>query len=72
MISRAILALRRRYRYSIYNHRLRPAVLAKGVTHYYEPRWMQSGHARRSVCLAKMILPRFVWCECQSRTPWRM
>ena len=27
----------RRYRYVIYNHRLRPAVLSRGVTHYYLP-----------------------------------
>ncbi|MCU9737398.1 tRNA pseudouridine(38-40) synthase TruA, partial [Escherichia coli] len=27
----------RRYRYIIYYHRLRPAVLSKGVTHFYEP-----------------------------------
>lgn len=30
-------ATARRYRYIIYNHRLRPAVLGQGVTHCYEP-----------------------------------
>ena len=30
-------ATARRYRYIIYNQRLRPAVLGQGVTHFYEP-----------------------------------
>ncbi|MCL7706370.1 tRNA pseudouridine(38-40) synthase TruA, partial [Enterobacter kobei] len=30
-------ATARRYRYVIYNQRLRPAVLSQGVTHFYEP-----------------------------------
>lgn len=49
-------ATARRYRYIIYNHRLRPAVLAKGVTHYYEP--LDAERMHRAV-------------QCQSRTPWR-
>lgn len=49
-------ATARRYRYIIYNHRLRPAVLAKGVTHYYEPLDAERMHRA---------------AQCQSRTPWR-
>jgi tRNA pseudouridine38-40 synthase len=30
-------ATARRYRYVIYNHRLRPAVLSHGVTHFHQP-----------------------------------
>ncbi|SUI27668.1 tRNA pseudouridine synthase A [Salmonella enterica subsp. enterica serovar Derby] len=43
-------ATARRYRYIIYNHRLRPAVLAKGVTHYYEPLDAERMH-RAAQCL---------------------
>ncbi len=50
-----------RYRYIIW-YRLRPAVLAKGVTHCCEPLDARRMHlARRGVALG-MILPRFARC----------
>ncbi len=49
IFTRDCSATARRYRYIIYNHRLRPAVLAKGVTHYYETRWMQRRISRGAV-----------------------
>lgn len=43
-------ATARRYRYLIYNQRLRPAVLAKGVTHFYHPLDAEKMH-RAGQCL---------------------
>lgn len=56
-------ATARRYRYIIYNHRLRPAVLAKGVTHYYEPLDAERMHRAAQCLLGEMILPRFARCS---------
>ena len=56
-------ATARRYRYIIYNHRLRPAVLSKGVTHFTN-RWPLNGCiGLRNVCWARMISPRSVRCS---------
>jgi tRNA pseudouridine38-40 synthase len=52
-------ATARRYRYIIYNHRLRPAVLQRGRDPLLLRRWTRSVCiGRPSVCWAKMILPR--------------
>lgn len=56
-------ATARRYRYIIYNHRLRPAVLSKGVTHFTN-RWTLNGCiGLRNACWARMISPRSVRCS---------
>ncbi len=55
--------LARRYRYIIYNHLLRPAVLSKGVTHFTN-RWTLNGCiGLRNACWARMISPRSVRCS---------
>lgn len=64
-------ATARRYRYIIYNHRLRPAVLAKGVTHYYEPLDAERMHRAAQCLLGENDFTSFRAVQCQSRTPWR-
>ncbi|AIJ06920.1 MULTISPECIES: tRNA pseudouridine(38-40) synthase TruA [Edwardsiella] len=64
-------ATARRYRYVIYNHRYRPAVLQSGVTHCYLPldaeRMARAGQA----LLGENDFSAFRAAQCQSRTPWR-
>ncbi|AOV96382.1 tRNA pseudouridine(38,39,40) synthase TruA [Edwardsiella hoshinae] len=64
-------ATARRYRYVIYNHRYRPAVLQSGVTHFYHPldaeRMARAGQA----LLGENDFSSFRAAQCQSRTPWR-
>lgn len=56
-------ATARRYRYVIYNHRLRPAVLSQGSPIIISL-WMRSGcSAPPSVCWVKMISPHFARCS---------
>ena len=61
----------RRYRYIIYNHRLRPAVLSKGVTHFYEPLDAERMHRAAQCLLGENDFTSFRAVQCQSRTPWR-
>ncbi|CAJ0995089.1 tRNA pseudouridine synthase A [Sodalis praecaptivus] len=64
-------ATARRYRYIIYNHRLRPALLGRGLTHYYHPLDALS-MARAGQCLlGENDFTSFRALQCQSRTPWR-
>ncbi|MCV9879543.1 tRNA pseudouridine(38-40) synthase TruA [Brenneria izbisi] len=64
-------ATARRYRYVIYNHRYRPAVLAQGVTHCYLP-LDERRMARAGQCLlGENDFTSFRAVQCQSRTPWR-
>lgn len=64
-------ATARRYRYVIYNHRYRPAVLAHGVTHCYLPLDAER-MARAGQCLlGENDFTSFRAAQCQSRTPWR-
>ncbi|QBM24330.1 tRNA pseudouridine(38-40) synthase TruA [Citrobacter arsenatis] len=64
-------ATARRYRYIIYNHRLRPAVLGKGVTHYYEPLDAERMHRAAQCLIGENDFTSFRAVQCQSRTPWR-
>ncbi|MGK2959972.1 MAG: tRNA pseudouridine(38-40) synthase TruA [Candidatus Malihini olakiniferum] len=64
-------ATARRYRYIIYNHRYRPAVLARGVTHFHFP-LDADRMARAGQCLlGENNFTSFRAVQCQSRTPWR-
>lgn len=64
-------AIARRYRYIIYNHRLRPAILVRGLTHYYH-QLDTSAMARAGQCLlGENDFTSFRALQCQSRTPWR-
>lgn len=64
-------ATARRYRYVIYNHRLRPAVLGRGVTHYYLPLDAARMHRAAQALLGENDFTSFRAVHCQSRTPWR-
>lgn len=64
-------ATARRYRYLIYNHRYRPAVLAHGVTHYHKPLDAQRMHRAAQALLGEHDFSAFRAVQCQSRTPWR-
>lgn len=61
-------ATARRYRYVIYNHRLRPAVLSHGVTHFHQP--LDAARMQRAAqcLLGRMTSPRFAQCSA-SREP---
>ncbi len=64
-------ATARRYRYVIYNHRLRPAVLSQGVTHYYHPLDAGRMHRAAQCLIGENDFTSFRAVQCQSRTPWR-
>lgn len=64
-------ATARRYRYIIYNHRLRPAVLQKGVTHFYLPLDEMRMHRAAQSLIGENDFTSFRAVQCQSRTPWR-
>ena len=64
-------ATARRYRYVIYNHRLRPAVLSRGVTHYYLPLDAERMQRAAQCLLGENDFTSFRAVQCQSRTPWR-
>lgn len=64
-------ATARRYRYVIFNHRLRPAVLHSGVTHYPSPLDVEKMHRAGQSLLGENDFTSFRAVQCQSRTPWR-
>ncbi|HEY1847267.1 MAG TPA: tRNA pseudouridine(38-40) synthase TruA [Buttiauxella sp.] len=64
-------ATARRYRYVIYNQRLRPAVMAQGVTHFYHPLDAERMHRAAQCLLGENDFTSFRAVQCQSRTPWR-
>jgi len=61
----------RRYRYIIFNHRYRPAVLQQGVTHFYHPLDADRMHRAAQALLGENDFTSFRAVQCQSRTPWR-
>ncbi|MCS2170637.1 tRNA pseudouridine(38-40) synthase TruA [Scandinavium sp. TWS1a] len=64
-------ATARRYRYIIYNQRLRPAVLSEGVTHYYHALDAERMQRAAQSLLGENDFTSFRAVQCQSRTPWR-
>ncbi|AJI94039.1 tRNA pseudouridine(38-40) synthase [Yersinia ruckeri] len=64
-------ATARRYRYVIYNHRYRPAILAQGVTHCYMPLDAEKMERAAQALLGENDFTSFRAMQCQSRTPWR-
>lgn len=64
-------ATARRYRYVIYNHRLRPAVLSQGVTHFHQPLDAERMQRAAQCLLGENDFTSFRAVQCQSRTPWR-
>jgi tRNA pseudouridine38-40 synthase len=64
-------ATARRYRYVIYNHRLRPAVLSQGVTHCHQTLDAERMQRAAQCLLGENDFTSFRAVQCQSRTPWR-
>lgn len=64
-------ATARRYRYVIYNHRLRPAILHGGVTHFHFPLDVEKMHRAGQCLLGENDFTSLRAVQCQSRTPWR-
>ena len=64
-------ATARRYRYVIYNHRLRPAILHGGVTHFHLPLDAEKMQRAGQCLLGENDFTSFRAVQCQSRTPWR-
>ncbi|SHI08642.1 tRNA pseudouridine(38-40) synthase TruA [Ferrimonas marina] len=64
-------ATARRYRYVIYNHRLRPGILRHGVSHYHQPLDAAKMHQAAQRLLGENDFSAFRAVQCQSRSPWR-
>lgn len=64
-------ATSRRYRYIIYNQKLRPAILGAGVSHYHQPLSEQLMHQAGQLLLGEQDFSAFRAAQCQSRSPWR-
>lgn len=64
-------ATARRYRYIIFNNRLRPAVLQQGVTHFHQPLDEKRMHRAAQSLIGENDFTSFRAVQCQSRTPWR-
>lgn len=64
-------ATARRYRYVIFNHRYRPAILSAGVTHFHYPLDAERMHQAAQCLLGENDFTSFRAVQCQSRTPWR-
>lgn len=64
-------ATARRYRYIIYNHKLRSAILPFGVSHYYHSLDVEKMHEAGQFLLGENDFSSFRAAQCQSHTPWR-
>jgi tRNA pseudouridine38-40 synthase len=64
-------ATARRYRYVIYNHALRPGILAHGVSHYHGELDADKMHQAGQYLLGEQDFTSFRAVHCQSRSPWR-
>ncbi|WP_295895954.1 tRNA pseudouridine(38-40) synthase TruA [uncultured Vibrio sp.] len=64
-------ATARRYRYIIYNHALRPAILASGVSHYHGELDVEKMHLAGQYLIGEKDFTSFRATHCQSRSPWR-
>ncbi len=61
----------RRYRYVIYNHKMRPAILEKGITHVHRPLNEALMHEAAQALLGEQDFSAFRAALCQSKTPFR-
>lgn len=64
-------ATARRYRYIIYNHALRPAILGHGVSHYHGELDVAKMQEAGQYLLGENDFTSFRAVYCQSRSPWR-
>ena len=61
----------RRYRYLIYNNRLRPAIFHTGITHEYRPLDVDAMHIAAQCLVGEHDFSSFRASLCQSKTPFR-
>ncbi|MCV2885638.1 tRNA pseudouridine(38-40) synthase TruA [Aestuariibacter sp. AA17] len=64
-------ATARRYRYVIFNHRFRPAILHSGVTHVYADLDAEKMHRAGQSLLGEHDFSSFRAALCQSKSPYR-
>ncbi|MCW8092589.1 tRNA pseudouridine(38-40) synthase TruA [Alteromonas sp. ASW11-130] len=64
-------AIYRRYRYIIYNDRLRPAILHQGLTHEHRPLDADKMHQAAQALLGENDFSSFRAALCQSKSPYR-
>lgn len=64
-------ATARRYRYIIFNNKLRSAILPKGVSHYHVDLDEQKMHQAGQFLLGENDFSAFRAAKCQSHSPWR-
>lgn len=64
-------ATARRYRYVIFNHRYRPAILGRGITHFHLPLDAERMHRAGQSLLGENDFTSFRAVQCQSKSPWR-
>ncbi|RLV58712.1 tRNA pseudouridine(38-40) synthase TruA [Parashewanella curva] len=64
-------ATARRYRYIIYNHKLRPGILRHGVSHYHGDIDEKKMHQAAQALLGEQDFTSFRAIQCQSNTPFR-
>lgn len=64
-------ATARRYRYLIYNHPLRTAILPKGLTHVFADLNATKMHNAARCLLGENDFSAFRAAHCQSNSPWR-
>lgn len=64
-------ATARRYRYIIYNSKLRPAILGHGLSHYHSPLDADKMHEAAQFLLGEQDFSSFRAAQCQSKSPNR-
>lgn len=64
-------ATARRYRYVIYNHKYRPAILRSGLSHYHQPLDLALMQQAAPALLGEQDFSAFRAIQCQSKTPFR-
>tara|TARA_R110002126_G_scaffold33382_44_gene104650 strand:+ start:8884 stop:9663 length:780 start_codon:yes stop_codon:yes gene_type:complete len=64
-------ATARRYRYVIYNHKYRPAILRAGLSHYHQPLDLSLMQQAAPALIGEHDFSAFRAVQCQSKTPFR-
>ena len=64
-------ATARRYRYVIYNHKYRPAILRSGLSHYHQQLDISLMQQAAPALLGEQDFSAFRAIQCQSKTPFR-
>ncbi|NRQ43858.1 tRNA pseudouridine(38-40) synthase TruA [Rheinheimera sp. YQF-2] len=64
-------ATARRYRYIIYNHKYRPAILRAGLSHYHQTLDIELMQQAAPLLLGEQDFSSFRAMQCQSKTPFR-